>query len=327
MVSKLKSETFFMVKTSGGAAAQCLGLMNAIYVSQKLKRPFKVSHYPFSTGTFFPLAIESLLNEDELSDDSVATKGLNLAEDPNVGTVISEHPLVNRYLSYEKFLVLLRKLRVYNLIKSITGETVIDFSSKRLRLSHGRIKAISGGFIPLVENEVMEEMKERFHLSGLVSPFAKISSKSPEVVIHYRLGDKRRTFEKLNLGIDGVVDPKTFRNILVQENLHTSSSIYVISDEPILAQELLRSVGVIAQVPHSSSDIWSDIALMASAKLSISSWSQVSQLAAVFNVFNGGKAFYANISSTGFKPRWHIPGAIPFTPEFLLESHPVYRID
>ena len=314
-----------MVKTSGGAAAQCLGLMNAIFVSQKLKRPFKVSHYPYSTGTFFPLAIESLLNEDELSDYSVATKGLNLEEDPNVGTVISEHPLVNRYLSYEKFLILLRKLRIYNLIKSITGETVIDFSSKRLRHSHRRSKAISGGFIPLVENEVMEEMNNRFNLSGLVSPFTKISSKSPDVVIHYRLGDKRRTFEKLNLGIDGVVDPKTFRNILVQEDLHTSSSIYVISDEPILAQELLSSVGIQAHTTHSRNDLWADIALMSGAKVSISSWSQVSQLAAVFNVFNGGKAFYANMSSTGFKPRWHISGATPFTPEFLPESHRIYR--
>ena len=327
MIQKLNSKPFFLVKTSGGAAAQCLGLMNAIFVSQKLDKQFKVSHYPYSTGTFFPLAIEALLYEDELYDDSVATKGLNLPEDPNVGTVITEHPLVNRFFSYEKCLLLLRKLRIYNLIKSITGETVIDFSSKRLRNSQKQIKSISGGFIPLVEIEVMEEMKKRFHSSGLDSPFTEIGRESPEVVIHYRLGDKRRTFEKLNLGIDGVVNPKTFRNILTKENLLTSSSIYVISDEPTLAQELLSSVGIEAQTNHSSNDVWADIALMSSAKVSISSWSQVSQLAAVFNVFNGGKAFYANISSTGFKPRWHIPGATPFTPEFLPASHPIYLTD
>jgi|688.fasta_scaffold600173_1 hypothetical protein len=316
-----------MVKTSGGAAAQCLGLMNAIYVSQKFRRPFKVSHYPYSTGTFFPLAIESLLYEDELCNVSVATKGLNLKEDPTVGTVIAEHPLVNRFLSYEKFLYILRKLRIYNLVKSITGENVIDFSSTRLKGSHGEMKSISGGFIPLMESEVMEELRKRFNSSGLASPFAEIDSNSPDVVIHYRLGDKRRTFEKLNLGIDGVVDPKTFRTILEQENLLTSLSIYVISDEPILAQELLRRVGIEARTSQSSNNIWSDIALMASAKISISCWSQVSQLAAVFNVFNGGKAFYANISSTGFKPKWSIPGATPFTPNFLPASDPVYEIN
>lgn len=327
MAQELNSKNFFLVKTSGGAAAQCLGLMNAVYLSKKLDRPFKVSHYPYSTGTFFPLAIKSLLYVNELSDDSVETKGLNLAEDPTVGTVIAEHPLVNRFLSYEKFLSFLRRIHIYNLIKSINGETVIDFSNRRLRGTPRKIKSISGGFIPLVENEVMNEMKKRFLSSGLDSPFVEIDEKSPEVVIHYRLGDKRRTFEKLNLGIDGVVDPQTFKKILLQENLHSSSSIYVISDEPILAQELLGSVGIEARIAQLSSNVWSDIALMASAKVSVSSWSQVSQIAAAFNVFNGGKAFYANISSTGFKPKWHIPGATPFTPKFLPASHPVYQKD
>jgi hypothetical protein len=171
----------------------------------------------------------------------------------------------------------------------------------------------------------MEEMRARFTYAGLQSPFSLVNYFSPDVVIHYRLGDKKKSFSELNLGIDGVVDPKNFRDILIRENLLNSPSIYVISDEPIIAQELLNSVKVIAHIAPTDNDIWSDIAFMAGARNAICSWSQVSQLAAVFNIFNGGKVFYANSSSTGFKPKWVIPGAIAFQPEFLQATHPIYQ--
>ena len=314
----------FLVKTAGGAAAQCLGLINAIYVGNKIGRSFRISHYPYSTGTYFPLAIQDLLKSIEIADFSVSTKGLELEHEPVKGTVIQEHPLLNNAFSYEKFLFFLRKIKVYNFAKKLQGEIVIDFSRKRLDGISGHIKAISGGFIPLIDRKVMDELKNRFMTSSLRSPFEFLDDLSPDVVIHYRLGDKKLARQYSNLGIDGVVDPQTFRNLLEQENLLTSESIYVISDEPLVAQNLLKSVGITAKVNNTDGDIWADIALMANAQVAICSWSQVSQLAAIFNIYNGGKVFYSDSSSTGFKPKWIIPEATSFKPIFLPSDHPLY---
>ena len=314
----------FLVKTAGGAAAQCLGLINAIYVGNKIGRSFRISHYPYSTGTYFPLAIQDLLKSIEIADVSVSTKGLELENEPVKGTVIQEHPLLNNTFSYEKFLFFLRRIGVYNFAKKLQGEIVIDFSRKRLDGISDDIKAISGGFIPLIDRKVMDELKNRFKTSSLRSPFEVLYDLSPDVVIHYRLGDKKLARQYSNLGIDGVVDPLTFRNLLEQENLITSESIYVISDEPLVAQNLLKSVGVTAKVINTDGDIWSDIALMANAQVAICSWSQVSQLAAIFNIYNGGKVFYSDSSSTGFKPKWIIPEATSFKPNFLPSDHPLY---
>jgi len=311
----------FLVKTAGGAAAQCLGLINAIYVSNKIGKSFKISHYPYSTGTYFPLAIQELLDISEISNPAVSTKGLEIENEPVKGSVIQEHPLLNKVFSYEMLLFLLRKIGIYNFIKSVQGELVIDFSKKRLEQISGNTKAISGGFIPIVDMNVMAELKSRFINSHLTSPFITINDQSPEVVIHYRLGDKKLSGQYTNLGIDGVVDPLTFRNILEQESLLNSSSIYVISDEPMIAQDLLKSVGIIAKVKYTNGDIWADISLMASAKVAICSWSQVSQLAAIFNIHNGGRVFYSDSSSTGFSPGWTIPGATSFKPKFLRSDH------
>jgi hypothetical protein len=314
----------FLVKTAGGAAAQCLGLINAIYVSNKIGKSFKISHYPYSTGTYFPLAIQELLDISEISNPAVSTKGLEIENELVKGSVIQEHPLLNQMFSYEMFLFLLRRVGIYNFIKSLKGELVIDFSKKRLEQISGNTKAISGGFIPIVDLNVMAELKNRFINSRLTSPFKTINDKSPEVVIHYRLGDKKLSRQYSNLGIDGVVDPLTFQNILAQEGLLKSRSIYVISDEPMIAQDLLKSVGIVAKVRDTNGDIWADISLMASAKVAICSWSQVSQLAAIFNIHNGGKVFYSDRSSTGFSPRWTIPGATAFKPKFLGSDHDLY---
>ena len=39
------------VKCAGGAAAQTLALMNAIYVTQGSNREFVIEYYPFGTGS------------------------------------------------------------------------------------------------------------------------------------------------------------------------------------------------------------------------------------------------------------------------------------
>ena len=65
-MKNFKTNYFLHVKIAGGATAQCLGLMNAIYASSKLGLPFKISYYPYSTGTYWPFAINFLLNESEI---------------------------------------------------------------------------------------------------------------------------------------------------------------------------------------------------------------------------------------------------------------------
>jgi hypothetical protein len=49
---------FLTVKVAGGATAQCLGLMNAIYVKNKTSKNFRIKYFPYSTGTYWPFEID-----------------------------------------------------------------------------------------------------------------------------------------------------------------------------------------------------------------------------------------------------------------------------
>ena len=84
--------------------AQCLGLMNGIYASQKLKKRLKISYYPYSTGTYWPFAISLLLKEGEELDSNIQTKGLASTSKVGVGKVLTDHPLMTRRFSYEKLI-------------------------------------------------------------------------------------------------------------------------------------------------------------------------------------------------------------------------------
>jgi hypothetical protein len=78
--------------------------MNAIYASNKLGIPFKVSYSPFSTGTYWPFAIGDLLEADEILNINTPTKGLDSSKEFEIGKIIQSHPLMSKKFSYEKFL-------------------------------------------------------------------------------------------------------------------------------------------------------------------------------------------------------------------------------
>ena len=71
----MAKSSFLHIKLAGGATAQLLGLMNAIYASDKLGLPFKMSYYPYSTGTYWPFAILHFLSDDEILDVNKSTVG------------------------------------------------------------------------------------------------------------------------------------------------------------------------------------------------------------------------------------------------------------
>ena len=95
-MTSLPKPTFLHVKLTGGATAQCLGLMNAIYASDKLDIPFKVSYYPYATGTYWPFAIKDLLYENEILNLNVLTTGLSEVDNLEVGKIVTNHPLMKK---------------------------------------------------------------------------------------------------------------------------------------------------------------------------------------------------------------------------------------
>ena len=319
----------FIVKTAGGAASQCLGLMSAIYVSSIIKRPFTIKHYPYSTGGYFPLAIGPLLSNDEIISEEGMTRGLNIVDPLVVGKIIEEHPLLKKGMTYEKLLGYVRLLHLETLAKRFRNEWNIDYSQKRLNRTPVNIKLISGGYFPFVNQSVNNEMDSRFVRSGLPSPYSSstIIVPEPTVVIHYRIGEKRTTYSHVGIQGDGIVDPASFREILLSERVLGSEGIYVISDEPAAAQALLLSVGIKARVNPTQGDLWKDLALMAQAKLVICPWSTVSQFALSFLIKDGRTIYYPDSTSGGYFPKWKLNGYHSYRATFLPQGHPIYRSD
>jgi len=320
--------SFFTVKIAGGATAQCIGLMNAIYLRNKNQKNFKIRYFPYSTGTYWPFAIKFLIKSDELLDESVDTRGLNDVENLQVGKIIRNHPLTSKKFSYEKVLSLIRKLGLERSLQRIRGEHAIVASLKNLNKVNKRAKAVSGGFVPIFDSKVNSEMDERFRSSGLDSPFSTGlgGGERPEVVIHYRIGDKRAKFSHhQDFGGDGIVDPESFKEILLRENLYDSKTVLVLSDEPKAAKLLLESVGIETRLNPNPGDIWNDLYLMSQAKVFIGSWSQVSQLATICVATNQGRSFYPSTTQVGTSISWKIPSTELYTPKFLNDGHWIYK--
>lgn len=316
----------FVVKTAGGAASQILGLMNAIYISQRNNRPFVVRHYPYSTGSYYPIAIDQLLSPLELDPSPGQTKGLTVVNTLEVGKVIKAHPLLAKRFSYERLLTLIRRIGLESLLMRLKNEWPIAVSQSRLEKVPKNIASITGGYFPIVDQDVHGEMNRRFISAQIPSPFDRqaFDGSKPFVVIHYRIGDKRGSFAFPALGIDGIVDPESFKEILEIEGRESSKNIYVVSDEPLVAQELLRTVGINAKINPTRGDLWNDLCLMARAELLICPWSMVSQLAATIVVQNGRKVYYPQFTSTGNSLDGHIAGVTEYLPKFLPSNHKIY---
>ena len=214
-----------LVKFAGGAAAQVLALMNAIYLKERHKKEFSLKYFPYSTGTYWPFAIDFLVKDEEVFSLAGETRGINSDADLEIGKIIRSHPLASKTFSYEKVLSIISRLKLERLLQKFRGEHAIEGSLKNLERVTKKTKAISGGFVPLLNTNVSKEMDSRFKSAGKKSPFSKSqrSTDSNFVVIHYRMGDKPAKFSHpSDFGGDGIVDPASFRAILGSLNLETN---------------------------------------------------------------------------------------------------------
>jgi hypothetical protein len=245
-----------------------------------------------------------------------------------VGKIIRNHPLTSKKFSYEKILSIIRKLGLERFMQRLRGEHAIIASLKNLDKVNKKAKAVSGGFVPIFDKDVNLEMDDRFTFNGKSSPFSLTlkDASRPEIVIHYRIGDKRAKFSHhQDFGGDGIVNPESFKEILLRENLYDSKTVLVLSDEPKAAKLLLESVGIETCLNPNPGDIWNDLYLMSQAKVFIGSWSQVSQLATICVAANQGRSFYPSTTQVGTSISWKIPSTELYTPKFLNDGHWIYK--
>ena len=323
----MSSERFLKVKLAGGATAQCIALMNSVYLQKKLNKDFKLYYFPHSTGTYWPFAIDFLLKPGELGSSEEFIQGLDVKSNFEVGKIIRAHPLSKSGFSHEKLLSLIRKLKLERMLQKIRGESALLASMKNLERVTRHTKAVSGGFVPYFDESVNSEMDKRFTQAGKKSPFSLTMDEisRPDVVIHFRIGDKRAKFSHpTDFGGDGICDPSEFKNLIERYVSSEKMRIVVVSDEPLVAAKLLHNVGINVDTNAIKGDIWEDLYLMSQAKLFIGSWSQVSQLAAACVINNGGKAFYPSTTHNNRKIAWSLEGLNFYEPKFLSRDHPIY---
>ena len=127
---KRRSSERIIVKSTGGAAAQVLTLLSAIYVSKTLKKPFLLRHYPYGTGGYYPFAISSLLNSLELENEYQLTKGFDDSSKISVGAIAENHPIFKSGMNREKIFEFLRKIQIDSFLLRIRGEWAIKYSAK-----------------------------------------------------------------------------------------------------------------------------------------------------------------------------------------------------
>ena len=286
----MAKNTPIIVKCAGGATAQLLALSNAIYLSIKLNRPFKIKYYPYSTGTYWSFAIKELLEENELIEEG-NTRGLE-TDGLKSGEYIADFPLRRKGVSYERFLQVIHTLHLNNILNHLRGEVVIGGKRKNLEKVRARTSVVSGNFVPLIDNVVFTKLSDRFTSANLPNPF-NTHDKKEEIVIHYRLGDMRKMPSRdPKMGGHGVVDPITFLKILALENIDINNfSVKLVSDEPEIAVKLLKDVGINAISERKKASIWQDLQKISSAKIFIGSLSQFSFFGATICAFNGGKPY------------------------------------
>ena len=282
--------TPIIVKCTGGAAAQLLALSNAIYVSRKLNRAFIIKYYPYSTGTYWKFHIDKLLDHSEVMTLGI-TKGLGTS-DLKEGEIIQNFPIRTKRFTYEHILQFIHFLHLDVWIRYLKKEVVIGGKRKRLDKVTRKTLCMTGNFVPLMDTDVISELSKRLSKANIPNLFDTPQQKI-DVVIHYRLGDMRKfPGTHKNFGGHGVVNPKTFREILEFEKIDIkNATIKVASDEPALACRLLKDVGIIAYSEKEHNSLWDDLRLIGSAKLFIGSMSQLSFFGATICTFNSGKAY------------------------------------
>lgn len=324
-----RNSLYLHVKIAGGATAQCLGLMNAIYASNKLDIPFKISYYPYSTGTYWPFAINFLLNENEVLDLNLQTRGLENTNKLETGKIIKDHPLFRKSFSYEKFLSLIRQAKLESNLQFLRRELAIKNSQLRLIRINKYYRTISGGFAQINEPEVNKAMSLRFEKANMESPFATTKNDRKLTIIHYRLGDKKATPAQMqhtkDFNTDLIIDPITYFEVLNQIKDLDKDNVFVVSDEPKLAQKLLAEVNIKAKINSSAGNIWEDVLFMSKANIFIGTKSQVSQLVNICVENRGGRSYMLNYLKpdqyNNFKNTTYIES------KFLEPTHEIYLLD
>lgn len=124
---------------------------------------------------------------------------------------------------------------------------------------------------------------------------------------------------------DLIVDPYSYLEVMRQIKNLDYDNVFVVSDEPKLAQKLLADVGVKAKINSNNGNIWDDVLFMSQANIFIGTKSQVSQLVNICVENNGGKSYMLNFSKhvgyDKFKNTDYIAA------KFLPPNHPIYSFD
>jgi len=190
------------------------------------------------------------------------------------------------------------------------------------------IKYLGGGFPPFVDLKTIESMRLRFERSGIPLDFRPHVSRKlineVEVVVHYRIGDKRSMYSNPTVSGDGIIDPICFKNIIENSMFANSNLVYVVSDEPDVAIKLLETVGISAKKNPISKNLWDDMQLMLDAKLLICPWSTVSQFVMCVADNSQTKIYYPSKDGSGAMPNWTIAGVNFYEPTYLGRGHSIY---
>lgn len=316
------------IRTAGGAASQLVALLSAIDIKQKSNRKFVIEHYPFATGGFYPLAIADLLELDEISSIPGKTKFYSPDGNEVPGMQLEGHPIHKSGVTYENLMKFIRKLRLENLLSLFKLEWKLDFSIQRLRKFPPFVKSIGGGFPPFRDQEVLNELVNRARNTKFDVALSFMdhfeTEKEDYAVIHFRLGDKRFTFSSPTTNGDGIVDPMCFRHILDLPENKKYEKVFVVSDEPEIAIELLSEVGIIAAANPNGLSLLDDMELMRSASLILCCWSTVSQFIMCVADLERTRVYYPRYDGTGRQPKWFIQGVELYIPEYLPRTHQIY---
>lgn len=316
------------IRTAGGAASQLVALLSAIHVKQISNREFVIEHYPYATGAYYPLAIGDLLENAEILSTPGNTKFFKPNGNESPGALLRTHPVQRRGISYESLMKAIRKLRLENTVSLLKLEWKLDFSKNRLENFPRFAKSIGGGFPPFRDHHVLSELVERAQNTKFHHALSFIEESETEggdyVVIHLRLGDKRFTFDSPTTTGDGIVDPICFRQILDLPENKKYKKVFVVSDEPEIAIELLSEVGITAAVNPNGLSLLDDMELMRSASLLLCSWSTVSQFVMCVADLERTRIYYPRYDGTGRQPKWFIQGVELYIPEYLPRTHRIY---
>lgn len=324
-----RHERPLLIKFSGGITAQLLALMSAIHLKNRLGRSFVMRYFPYSTGTYWPLGIGDLLNPEEL-EEIRATRGISYEGEVAAGEYIKDFPLRRKGISYENLLQVVHRFHLDPLLRGLRGEYVIGAKAKRLRKVPKSARSVSGNFPPIFDPHVFSELRIRLDQAQVPNPFdAKIIKSS--VVIHYRLGDMRKMPARNPLyGGHGVVDPLVFKEILESRSLDSDEMVVrVVSDEPEIAVALLRDVGIKNIQATNSSDVWSDLKVIASAGTFLGSSSQFSVVGALFCLNSGGNVILpsSNYGEGNTDKDVEIDGFTYFKYRYLPAQHWLFRVE